>query len=144
MPGRLTRIFICPQRQSIKTETLTTFDCEFPRVDPRRHGQQYEHVWLLNTTDQCPHVASLNIEANRVTQFRFPDGHQPSEAVFVPRSPGTAENDGWLLTLVYDPAEHVSRLVVLNAAHVDDGPIASVCLEQHLPPTFHGCWRDGT
>jgi carotenoid cleavage dioxygenase-like enzyme len=69
------------------------------------------------------------------------------EPVFAP-APGTDgdgdQQPGWLLTLVYDARRNASRLSVLDATHVTDGPIAEVHLDHPLPFRFHGTWWPGS
>ena len=65
-------------------------------------------------------------------------GHVAGEPIFVPRSPDAAEDDGWLLTLVYSAKEHRSRLVVLDARDVEAEPVAVAHLRHHVPLGFHG------
>ena len=49
-----------------------------------------------------------------------------------------AEDDGWLLSLVYSAPEHRSRLVVLDARDVESDPVAVAHLRHHVPLGFHG------
>ena len=60
--------------------------------------------------------------------------------LFAPRSPDAEEGDGFLLGLAFDQASHRSRLVVFDALHVGDGPIAQAHLDHHIPADFHGTW----
>jgi carotenoid cleavage dioxygenase len=70
----------------------------------------------------------------------FGQGRYGGEAVFVPRPGATAEDDGWLLTFVYDEAEKTSELVVVNATDVAVEPVARVVIPQRVPYGFHGTW----
>ena len=63
-----------------------------------------------------------------------------SEAVFVPSAPDAAEDDGWVLSLVYDADRDTSDLLVLNAADFTGEPEAVVHLPQRVPFGFHGNW----
>lgn len=61
--------------------------------------------------------------------------------------PSTArlrEDDGWLLAIIYDGAEHRSRLYVLDARNVESDPIAVVRLPHHIPYGFHGTFTKGS
>jgi carotenoid cleavage dioxygenase-like enzyme len=60
----------------------------------------------------------------------------PGEAVFVPADGAWAEDDGWLISIVTDPAG--SNLLVLDAAEL--APVASVGLPRRVPAGFHGSW----
>lgn len=64
------------------------------------------------------------------------------EPTFVPRPGGTAEDDGWLLTVGYHESQHRSRLMVVDAAHVADGPIAEAWLPFHVPMSYHGAFTN--
>jgi all-trans-8'-apo-beta-carotenal 15,15'-oxygenase len=66
-----------------------------------------------------------------------------SEPIFVSRpSNGAerAEDDGWVLALVYDPASDASNVTVLDARDLSAGPLARVWFDHHLPPSFHGAF----
>jgi len=64
--------------------------------------------------------------------------HIVGEPIFVPRSADAAEDDGWLLSLVYSASQHRSRLVVLDARDVESEPVAVAHLRHHVPLGFHG------
>ena len=57
----------------------------------------------------------------------------------VPRTPDAAEDDGWLLSFVYDRATDRSELI-LAADDPAAGPVASVQLPVRVPAGFHGNW----
>ena len=60
--------------------------------------------------------------------------------MFVP-APGAAdETAGWLLTLVHDGRADASYLAVLDAARLEDGPVARAWFDHAVPITFHGSW----
>lgn len=62
------------------------------------------------------------------------------EAVFVTRPNSNAEDDGWLITFVYDSTTQASELLVLNAQDLTAEPIARVLIPQRVPYGFHGIW----
>jgi carotenoid cleavage dioxygenase len=66
-----------------------------------------------------------------------------SEPVFVPRSPGSPEGQGFLLSTVYRSAELRSDLVILDAENVEAAPLATVKLPHRVPFGFHGNWGPG-
>ena len=67
----------------------------------------------------------------------------PGEPVFVPAEGGTAEDDGYLMTYVYDAESDSSEFIVLDAATMDQTPVASIDLPR-IPFGFHGNWIDST
>lgn len=128
---------------------------EFPRVDERRVGRPSRYGWanVLAVGDNLAWGDSglvrydfsdgdISGETDAVTATEVPMGQDraPGEAVFVPRSADSAEDDGWYLTLVGDRAEGTTTLDVLPAADPTAGPVAQVHLPVRVPLGFHGNW----
>ncbi|WP_157249926.1 carotenoid oxygenase family protein [Nonomuraea typhae] len=63
-------------------------------------------------------------------------GGHTGEAVFVPAEGASAEDDGWLLSVVTTSGD--SRLLVADAR--DLSTVASVRLPRRVPAGFHGSW----
>ncbi len=124
----------------VTEERLDDRGQEFPRVDERvvgrRHRYGYAAAFLENETALLKH--DLDRRTNEVRHFAHGGG--ASEAVFVPSGPEAAEDDGWVLSLVYDPDRDTSDLLVLNAGDFTGDPQAIVHLPQRVPFGFHGNW----
>jgi carotenoid cleavage dioxygenase len=58
--------------------------------------------------------------------------------VFVAKEGATDEDDGWLLSLSYDPARDASDLVIIDAADFLGPEVGRVHLPQRVPFGFHG------
>jgi len=61
------------------------------------------------------------------------------EPVFVPSQDSSDEDDGYLMTYVYDAKVDASRFVIMDAATMDSSPVASIELPR-IPNGFHGSW----
>ncbi|WP_106400330.1 carotenoid oxygenase family protein [Actinocorallia populi] len=105
-------------------------DCpvEFPTIDDRRTGLPYTRLYTVNRGE----IVKYDTATGSATVHRTQG--MPGEAVFVPRSPDGAEDDGWLLSLIGSRAE----LRVLDAR--DLSHVASVRLPRRVPEGFHGAW----
>ena len=68
-------------------------------------------------------------------------GSQAGEGVFVPASTTAAEDEGWVLAVVYNALEDRSDLVILDATDFGGEPVATVALPQRVPFGFHGIWE---
>ena len=79
------------------------------------------------------------VRPGRELSVSLGDGTFVGEPLFVPRG-GAAEDDGWLLVLVYDAAVGTSHVALLNAQELERGPIARAHFEHHIPYGFHGTW----
>ena len=63
-----------------------------------------------------------------------------SEPVFVRKPGAAAEDEGWIMSCVYDPERHRSDIVILEAQDFAGEPIATIRLPVRVPFTFHGGW----
>jgi carotenoid cleavage dioxygenase len=70
----------------------------------------------------------------------FGPGRHPGEFVFVPASADSAEDEGWLIGFVVDSEHEKTDLVIIDAQHFEDAPVATVHLPHRVPPGFHGNW----
>ncbi|HEX2316805.1 MAG TPA: carotenoid oxygenase family protein, partial [Thermomonospora sp.] len=69
------------------------------------------------------------------TTWSLPD-HHPGEPVFVPGPGRRGEDDGVLLSVVFDPASDTSFLLVLDARDLSE--LARAHAPHRLPFGFHG------
>jgi Retinal pigment epithelial membrane protein len=53
---------------------------------------------------------------------------------------GAGEDDGYLLTIIYDEATGASEFVVYDAKTMAERPLARVALPQRVPYGFHSTW----
>lgn len=127
-------------------EQLSDLPFEFPRVDERRVGRR--HRYGYGTT--IARGTSGNEFAGQLVRTDASDGttqvvdlgagRTSGEWVMVPRDHGSAEDDGWLLSLVHDATTDRSEVVVLAADDLAGGPVAAVELPNRVPVGFHGNW----
>jgi carotenoid cleavage dioxygenase-like enzyme len=118
---------------------------EFPRVDERRVGSRNRYGYaVMNPGGGVGEAATALIkydsETGRAEQHDFGPGRVPGEGVFAPASESAGEDEGWILTYVYDAREDTSDFVVLDATRFSAPPVAVVRLPQRVPYGFHGSW----
>jgi all-trans-8'-apo-beta-carotenal 15,15'-oxygenase len=122
--------------------------CEFATVHPARQGLEPRYAWMAvaereRGNDPLQAIEKLDLlSGERLVWSAAPRGFV-SEPVFVPR-PGAApaaEDDGWLLCVVWNGARCASDLVILNAA--DMGEQAVLELPLAIPHGLHGSWVAG-
>ncbi|WP_157246464.1 carotenoid oxygenase family protein [Nonomuraea typhae] len=117
--------------------------CEFPQFD-QRFATQRHHVTFAAALGSSgvglgAGVARFDHRDSTTDSFR-PEGHDLAEPVFVPRAPDSPEGDGWVLTIGYHQKEHRSSLMIFDAEHLADGPVAEAWLPFHIPGSFHGAF----
>ncbi|HUP91496.1 MAG TPA: carotenoid oxygenase family protein [Solimonas sp.] len=71
---------------------------------------------------------------------RFGEGVYGSEAPFAPRTGGTSEDDGYVVTFISDMTRDCSECWVYAAQDFSAGPVARVRLPARIPSGVHACW----
>jgi all-trans-8'-apo-beta-carotenal 15,15'-oxygenase len=142
--GRLHRAVVDLKKRTFRTEERADISCEFPRVAPSAVGRAPQSVYLgVHRKPESQRglfdgVARMDMGTGRVTVASLGEDTYPSEPVFVPRPGSGAEDDGWVLTQVFDARTETSHVAVLDARRMEDGPVARCHFDHALPPTFHG------
>lgn len=142
-PGQLWRFHLNLTGQTVTARRLAERCCEFPALHPQRVGRPYSTAYLgaaHDPTGNAPLQAiwKLNLESGAQDLWSAAPHGFVGEPVFVPH-PGTgAEDEGWLLTLVYDGDHHRTDVVILDAQDLSRGPLARLHLKHHVPYGLHG------
>ena len=129
---------------AVTEEKLDDVPGEFPRVNENLLGRktQYGYVGKM-AHSQNPlfdGVIKYDFENGKSQTHEFGKNRYGGEAVFAPSSNATAEDEGWLVTFVYDENSQTSELVIINAQEITSEPIARVMIPQRVPYGFHGIW----
>jgi carotenoid cleavage dioxygenase len=139
----LDRWTIDPTAGKVLEERLDDRGQEFPRVDERLVGKPHRYGYCASfESGPITHGALVKHDLARgtTTTHSYGAGRGSGEGVFIPRSADAAEDDGWVMSLVYDAATDRSDLVVLDAQDFAGEPVATVHLPQRVPYGFHGNW----
>ena len=95
-------------------------------------------------------IASSRDPNDPIKVFMMPEGWYTQEPRFVPRENSTSEDDGWLLTYVFDESSQLkadgeakadakSELWIIDAKNMTD-VVAKIRLPQRVPYGLHGKW----
>ena len=85
-------------------------------------------------------IRKYDLERGTMETRRFGAENGVGEPLFVPRTEGAAEDDGWVLVLAYDAARNASDFWILDARDIAGEPVARVTLPHRVPYGFHGNW----
>ncbi|MEO0988409.1 MAG: carotenoid oxygenase family protein [Cyanobacteria bacterium J06639_14] len=119
---------------------------EFPRINPSRVGRKMRYAFAaLGATYMAPKplfdgLKKYDFDTGNHQTYYFGRGRFGGECAFAPRPGSDIEDDGWLLTYVYDAIAQQSEFWVLSAQDITTGPIARVPLPQRIPYGFHCTW----
>jgi carotenoid cleavage dioxygenase len=128
---------------AVMETALDDIPSEFPRVNEQYLGYETRYGYTARAASgPIPRFDGLlkyDFVTDHCQSHQFGAERYGGEAVFVPQPNATAEDDGWLLTFVYDQGEETSELVVLSAQDLTT-PIARIIMPQRVPYGFHGTW----
>ncbi len=116
---------------------------DFPTVPDALVGQPHRYGYFAQFGPMAPTVDGYHkicTQTGAVQSHMLKDGRQGSEARFVPAAGGSSEDDGYLLSYVFDPSDQTSELVIFNAAQLSDEPLARIHIPARIPAGFHGSW----
>jgi all-trans-8'-apo-beta-carotenal 15,15'-oxygenase len=142
---QLRRMRVSLERDAIESVLLLDRCVELPRVAPSVETKRHRHVYGVDfgargDSEPFGALVKLDLETGRVDSYLPGDARYAGEGVFVPRAGGTSEDDGWLLTMVFDADRGESALEVLDARAIGDGPVAMCWFDHAIPLGFHGVW----
>jgi len=143
--GQLWRFTIDPKLKTVKKELILDRSCEFPVVHPRCVGQKYRYAYIGAIAQESGNaplqaIAKIDMETGKQEFHSFTPRGFIGEPIFVPRDrhSDSAEDSGWLLTLIFDAAHNRSDLVILDAQNIAGQPLAKLHLKHHVPYGLHG------
>lgn len=123
-----------------REERIFDLPLDFPKIAPSVEGRAYRYGYAVEATlePSFDQAVKLDFQTGDV-QYQAFDGGMSSEMTFIPRGP--SEDEGWLMGFVFQPKVQRSRLVILDAQHFEDDPIASIWIpDQYVPIGTHGGW----
>jgi len=132
----------------VREEQIDDRPAEFPRVPDARVGLPHRYGYMMAVPDdpsyddpsqQSGALLKYDRNTGARSEIDLGRGCLPGEPVFAAADGASAEDDGYLMTFVYDAATDASRFVVFDAATMDDVPVASIDLPR-IPFGFHGSW----
>ena len=138
---------IDPTKGTVTEAAFQDLGMDFPMIDKRMQGLKHRISYGLHLTpgtDAYPThpigVAKHDANTGNTVLWQTGEAYQPDEALFVPAADAGGEDEGWLLSVVYDRAEDTSLLAILDASNIEAGPVARVLLPRRVPFGFHGTW----
>ena len=129
--------------QAISTK-LDDRSVEFPRINPSLVGKSNRYAYALASSNpkepDFNEVVKYDFKNDTSEVYEYGPGKFGAEPVFVAAEGAKSEDEGYLLSLVYNQETDKSDLIILNAKEPKSGPLAKVHLPQRVPHGFHGEW----
>jgi carotenoid cleavage dioxygenase len=137
---------------AVREEQVDDLAAEFPRVADTVVGKEHRFGYMMANATEASIVDPMSTRGSIVKYDRISGertgidlgpGRIPGEAVFVAADGGRNEDDGYLMTYVYDASTDTSDFAIFDAATMSDDPVALVHLPR-VPFGFHGNWIPST
>ena len=115
---------------------------EFPAWNPSCTGTENRYTWLSTIIENgTPYgfnaFQKVDHDTGELRIHDFGEGRFSSEPNFVPSGKTDAEDDGYLVSIVYNHARAKSEVVIVDARDMQR-ELAVIPLEHHVPFGFHG------
>ncbi|HSW17552.1 MAG TPA: carotenoid oxygenase family protein [Ramlibacter sp.] len=118
---------------------------EFPVINGAYQGRR--NRWTYNIVfpqggreePRFPGLAKFDLETGGYIAYSAGPQYFYNEPGFAPRDNPTSEDDGYLVTLVWNPQDERSEIQVFDClgARLAQGPVARVLLPRRVPHGFH-------
>ena len=144
--ARLWKWTIDLESGSVKEEQIDDAPCDFPRIDDRRIGfkNDYGYFTTLETDVESltigRHLLKYDLVNDKRLTHDLGENVTGGEALFVPRTANSSEDDGWVISLAYEAETDRSKLLVINSQDFESAPVAEIYAPQRVPNGAHGSW----
>ncbi len=124
---------------AVAHERITDASIDLPRINYARNNERpYRHVWgtgFDGSSGWFDEIVAIDVQERTATRWGE-SGCYPGEPVFVAAPDARAENEGVLLSVVFDAERGGSFMLALDAQTL--GELARAEVPHHIPFGFHG------
>lgn len=138
--SQLVRWLIDPAAGTVETSVLSDLDQEFPRVNPRVecHKHRYGYSLSVGGKQSFSNLLKFDLEAGTTEVYEVGANCAGGEPIFVPATEHGAEDEGYILSVIYNGDTDLSELHIIDAQKFAAKPLAIVKLNARVPFGFHG------
>jgi carotenoid cleavage dioxygenase len=118
---------------------------EFGMINGRSGGRK--HRYAYSTTSKpgwflFDGTVKHDLESGKTQSYQLGEARYGSEAPFAPRVNAKSEDDGYLVSFITDENHGTSECVLLDAQHLEDGPVVRIALPHKLCSGTHATWAN--
>jgi carotenoid cleavage dioxygenase-like enzyme len=108
---------------------------EFPVIHPSYLTKKNQYSYYMESESG---IVKFNHETKKILKFKLDENFSMGEAIFAPKTNWKDEDDGYLMTFVYDEKNETSTFQILDAK--DLTLTCTIDLPRRIPFGFHGTW----
>ena len=134
---------------SVQKEMISNFQASFgvvnPAVSAQKHRFVYAAVGAMGSEVAPPQgIAKFDCETKETTTWMPNEYEFCGEPMFADKktseSTNTAEDDGYILSVLYNGKAKESEMIILDAKNIAAGPIARIPMGMSIPHGLFGCF----
>jgi len=126
----------------VTSELISDRAQEFPRLNPKFECLQHRYGYAVEAARgnsfEFGGLLKHDLKTGSTQAHDVGKGRHAGEGVFV--CGGKGEDEGWLLSVVYDEVTDRSDVIVIDAQNFEAKPVATIHLPTRVPYGFHGNW----
>lgn len=140
----LRRYTIDLHQGKVRYEPLAPHPMELPEINPAYQGKPYQYAWTISRHPDSGSaildaLAKVDVADRQVALMEF-GGKLPSEPIFAPKPHAKAQDEGWLMLLLYDSQQKAMTLNIINAQTLQTEAV--LAMPHQIPLGFHGFWTE--
>lgn len=153
-PAYLNRFSMNMKTGRASVDKLFERSMEFPQVHRGHWTRPYRYGYSLisdldgtpfgeMTSEMATGFMKYDMQTGDSQAYEMDSNFGPNEAFFVPLNEQAGqglEDEGYLLSFVYDKTARTSALWIMDASNMAGEPVAKVELPVRVPQGFHGVW----
>lgn len=146
----LWRYTVNVSKESVEKECIADIPIYFATVNPKFNSKTHQFVYAAvgaQGHEIAPPQGIAKIDVNTKTvQTWFPKEYEfCGEPMFASKksdSVNNIEDNGYIISVLFNGREKMSEIIILDATKVQDGPIARIPLGITVPHGLYGCFAD--
>lgn len=141
----LWRYTVDTSRGAVTKDRLSDTQCFFGSVKPGDSTQKHNHIFMavggLDIDTAPPQgIARFDVETKLMETWMPKEYEFCGEPMFAPKEGG--DEDGYLLTVLFNGKTEQSELVVLESTNIAAGPLCRIPIGIGIPHGLHGCFTN--
>lgn len=131
--------------RAVTKKKLSDVQCHFGSVRPNQSTQKHDDIFMTigglgDETAPPQGIAKFDCNSGSTDSWT-PEAYEfCGEPMFAPKVDAPSEDDGYLLTVLFDGKAEKSELLVFESSAISAGPVCRIALGIGIPHGLHGCF----
>ncbi len=144
MTGQLYEWRLNMKTGAVSERLLDRLHSDFTRINDTLAGYPTRYVYSAHfdgsRSTMFDALLKYDHQTGKTQIHEFGQGCFGGEAVFAPATGAKAEDDGYVITFVWDENTGTSECVVIDARRFEESPVARIRIPHRVPFGFHAGW----